>query len=77
MWAKHFVRFVGGPIGLRVAGAFHGYLLEIDSIDSAGFFSSYIQSIYILFYMYVYIYTYIVCFVLRVLLYRGVLRFKK
>lgn len=27
----------GGPIGLRVAGAFDGYLLEIDSIDSLGF----------------------------------------
>jgi len=67
----------GGPIGLRVAGAFHGHLLEIDSIDSAGFS----VPIYSLFIYYlnvcIYIYTYIVCFVLRVLLYRGVLRFKK
>ena len=41
-----------------------------------GVFSSYIQSIYILFTC-MYVYIYIVCFILRVLLYRGVLRFKK
>ena len=65
----------GGPIGLRVAGAFDGYLLEIDSIDTAGF-SVPIYSLFI-YYLHVCMYIYIVCFILRVLLYRGVLRFKK
>ena len=45
----------GGPIGLRVAGAFDGYLLEIDSIDSAGFS----VPIYRLFICYLYVCTYI------------------
>ena len=47
----------GGPIGLRVAGAFDGYLLEIDSIDTAGF-SVPIYSLFI-YYLHVCMYIYI------------------